>query len=191
MGMSLAAILLGVPGRLRKLRGLNVGVTPLTPDGGAGDLTVLETYFIRETTRPFIFSHALTEQAGQNNASQSSVEVASLTGPGAINGIWVQTRTKTTGINALFDYGLEVLVDGVDIIPAGWKHTDTANGYYVGATCPLGGARIMRDPYDVFYFPAPFVIPFKSTLVVNLIHNETEATTTLLTSVWVNAWKTE
>jgi hypothetical protein len=193
--MSLVAVLLGVPGKLRRLRGHNAPVrqtlTPMGPhyvflsDGGPA------------SWHPPLWTHAVEALQAPNNAAVVKTEVCSLTGPGAVDAVWLKTRANGIATNTLVSYGLEVLVDGVDLMPGDWRHEhnpfrERSHLYsaaiggvhptyqYVGASGGYSNPNFVR---------ASVPIPFDQSLVVNVVHYETESTL-LFTDCWVNAWNT-
>jgi hypothetical protein len=199
--MSILVPLLGLPSKIRKLRAHHAPTGELTP---SAEVTAVYSSLatVSGGWKPTVFSDALEEQPGLNNASIVTTEVASYTGAGALDGVWVSTRTTANlSISSLYSYGLEVIVDGVDLMPAGWRHTGTfSSGIQLwAARAALGGVVQTSATGNVtgtVLMPPQFgrasaPVPFQSSLVVNLVHYETEQTLAMRTSCWVNAWKTE
>jgi hypothetical protein len=206
--MSLIAPLLGLPGKIRKLRGHNAPKLPLSAKGSAVQSwgTNNQTQAIQNdvpTWGPVEHSHAI-EVISQNNALETTTEVCNISGRGAINGVWLLLYTSGTNFNAgdagTYEYGLEILVDGVDIMPPNWRLSEYLSAYRVFIDSPLGGVRIIQSTIayaDGFtertlceFAKSSLVVPFDSSLVVNLIHYESQSALAKA-KCWVNAWETE
>lgn len=204
--MSLAALLLGLPAKVFKLRGHNAPATPIVPPqyysnyqytNHSTTLGNFTSYASR--WHPDVYSHGLLDQNGLNNSTIVSTEVCSLTGKGAIDGSWIKIYVFSQGIQSTPIYGLEIIVDGVNIVPSDWRLTQLmgANSCLVGG--PIGRAGIHKNFSPSSGFGADeghftccnSPIPFKESLVVNLVHYATAQTTTMKVSCYVNAWLTE
>jgi hypothetical protein len=198
--MSLVATLLGVPGMLKKLQVSNAAKTPIVASPAVISEALDDSSALSSASnrfRPVVFSHALEDLAGQNNASEVTTEVANMTGPGVVNGVWLMTRSPSSVAGSvLFRYGVQILVDGEDVLPAGWRHEGTMSQRYVGISSPLGGAALVANfnatanasAIEPHFACAPFKVEFRTSLVVNLVHYETEGTSQVRTYCWVNAW---
>ena len=207
--MSIDALLLGLPGKIRKLRAFSPPKTPLHlptsvyQSGGT-------SYREYEAACP-LYSAALTK-AGTNNSVVASHEVLNLSGKGAVNGVWVNSLTDgvsaPSGGTIIQMWGLEIILDGTDITPPGWVHT--VNKYFSSSsqfcrTSPaIGGVQASKtarydggsgynvSTYTHLMVPASVPIPFDSSLVVNFIHLQSNVTSTAYKNTcWVNAWLTE
>lgn len=206
--MSLAALLLGLPAKVFKLRGNNAPVTPIVPPEFVfnyqytGHSTSTAPNFTSQFAprwHPDLYSHGIIDQNGLNNASIVSTEVCNLTGKGAIDGAWIKIYVFPSGIQSTPNYGLEIIVDGVNIVPSDWRLTTlmVANACLVGG--PLGRAGIHKNfspnsnsGADEAHFTChASPIPFKESLVVNLVHYASSMTTLMKVSCYVNAWLTE
>jgi hypothetical protein len=203
--MSLDVILLGLPAKIRRLRGNNAGVTPLTKavrtvNYNVGTTAVAGIVDDFQNWRPDHYTEALLLTGlSPNNALETSTEVCNITGPGVLDGVWLLMYTRNAVITGSpYIYGVEIIVDGVDIVPPGWRLDQSlvsTPSYYILGDAPLGdfhvrlayGTSSVRFPV---FAPSSFRIPFKESLVVNLIHYET-GSANFRTACWVNAWKTE
>lgn len=193
--MSLAALLLGLPAKVFKLRGHNAPVVPFT--SLRGPVHSIYQTVNSDLDEPHTWSHSLAV-IGQNNAVQTSTEVCSLSGKGAIDGAWIRTHNANSSNPYTFSYGIEIIVDGQDIIPAGWRHEKSvmSEGTML-VSSPVGGCGFAVNLFSntfrnrAVFERASAPIPFKSSLVINLIHYSSAATTFLKTNVHVNAWLTE
>jgi hypothetical protein len=205
--MSLDALLLGLPGKIRKLRGNDAPKTPLHVPESIYEKGYpnYDRYYV---SCP-LYSASLTK-LGTNNTVVASHEVLNLSGKGAVNGVWVNSLTdgNTVAGTAIQRWGLEILVDGTDITPPGWVHTvsdvfSVDGGLYCRTSPAIGGvqsnitAHAAATGYALITIshvmvPASVPIPFDSSLVVNFIHLESNSTSTYYTNTcWVNAWLTE
>lgn len=205
--MSLAALLLGLPAKVFKLRGHNAPATPIVPP------QYVEKYQYRaynttsnasfaaqiEKWHPALYSHGIIEQLGLNNAAVVSTEVCRLTGRGAIDGAWIKITVTTSGLTGTASYGMEIIVDGVNIVPNDWRLNRVlqANSCLMGCTIGRAGIHVnfssaSNAGADEGHFTCcNSPIPFKESLVVNLVHYQTNQTGSLKVSCYVNAWLTE
>lgn len=211
--MSLTSLLLGVPGKLRKLRGQNAPKMPLPTlpakisidngDTWAWDTKVWDCP---------VYTHSIV-QPGLNNAVETRYEVVNLSGKGAVDGIWVSTQPTSilhigaSNVVEVQTWGIEVLLDGVDVAPSGWKHNCNGTGHIFHGVSPvIGGCESLLTGYgydgsETNYTTrriwsdimrrASVPIPFNESLVVTLIHIETNSSTRNKTTCYVNAWLTE
>jgi hypothetical protein len=199
--MSLAATLLGVPGLIKKLRGHNAPAAPLGLTGSVDVVRTTNSIFATShaTWKPALRTHQVLDHASLNNSTELVVPVASLTGKGAFDGVWVKmTLAPTTSVACTYE--VQIIVDGVDIAPTGYSHALAAtvvSNYYASVSAAVGGAAIVSAPQPpdaALLFPvferASVPIPFNSSLEVNLVH-VSSTSASFRTSCWVNAWLTE
>ena len=208
--MSLAALLLSLPGKVRKLRGNNAPAFPLflpqtTVRSDLFNIPTVSRYY-QNGSCP-LATHYLSK-SGTNNSVISSHEVANISGTGVVNGIWVHSGSSSEAA-LLQDWGLEIIIDGVDRTPAGWSHRMShanRSGYNRAAiafTPAIGGVHyglesanssssvsIIYVYYRAVGVTASVPVPFNSSLVVNLIHKESNSSS-FGAACWVNAWLTE
>jgi hypothetical protein len=202
--MSIASLLLGLPGAVKRLRGHNAPKAPLPLNNEVSSVVgdTYASYLVASHAhwKPTIFTHGVEHRA-LNNSAQVSTEVANLSGRGAFDAVWLLTRLTTANnkISYTYSYRVEILVDGVDVAPLLYAHTDTwQRGGYAGVSAAVGGARIWSNAnpasdaggYEPHWERFSVPIPFRNSLVVNLIH-ETTNSVDLYTRCWVNAWLTE
>jgi len=196
--MSLTAALLGVPGLIKKLQGHNAPATPLALSGPVDVAWTAESGLSTTYTtwKPSLRTHQVLNHLSLNNSTQLVIPVASLTGKGAFDGVWVMMILFPTS-STTCTYDVQIIVDGVDIAPTAYVHT-MANAafpaqYWASVSAPVGGASIVKTPTNALVPPvferASVPIPFNSSLVVNLVHVSSTAAT-FRTSCWVNAWLT-
>lgn len=199
--MSIASLLLGLPGAVKRLRGHNAPKMPLhlpCPSISHTESPTNQPQFDATSSRwrPAPVSHEI-EHSSLNNSSVVSVEAVNLSGPGAFDGVWLMTRrTSNTSGYATFEYDIEVLVDGVDVAPAAFAHQGVIQNGAWGVLASAAAGAVSITPnnsttaYRAQWERASAPIPFKSSLVVNLIHRSSNVLT-LKTKCWVNAWQTE
>jgi len=206
--MSLIAPLLSVPGRVRKLRGHSAPKLPLSTKGSAvqswqTNTNTDDVLLVVPNWGPLEYSHVLSV-ASQNNEFQTETEVCNISGRGAVDGVWLLFYTSdanfTVSDRGTYEYGLEILVDGVDIMPAGWRLSESVTEYEVDVDSPLGGVRITKSRVAYAdwssertyceFAKSSLVIPFASSLVVNLVHYKSQSAR-VTAKCWVNAWETE
>jgi hypothetical protein len=202
--MSLVSLLLGLPSKVKKLRGNNAPAVPLTlPANTMDELQLVAssygnlTQFVREW-RPPGFSHYV-EHRSLNNASVVSIPVADISGKGTFDAVWLLMRREDSTGAKLVEYEVEVIVDGVNISPGFLMSVSMSDGR-LGAWSHsvVGGASITPNfslqansgAYEPQWAKATSPIPFKQSLVVNIIH-KTSDTLYAYTRCWVNAWLTE
>jgi hypothetical protein len=198
--MSLTATLLGVPGLVKKLRGHNAPATPLGLPGAvelvSGSNSNLPSAYA--TWKPALRTHQTLDHASLNNSTSLVIPVASLTGKGALDGVWVKT-TLAASVLSTCTYDVQIIVDGVDITPTAYSHamsaTQTSTYFYAALSAAVGGASIIKAHLDSnlglstcpIFERASVPIPFNSSLVVNLVH-VSSTSAAYRTSCWVNAW---
>jgi hypothetical protein len=132
--------------------------------------------------------------------------VANLSGKGVVNGVWVNTIVEQEWAITQ-DWGVEIILDGVDRTPPGWSHrivypvrsnvnrSIMCTTPAIGGVLPIREAESSRNDYINSYLrdimiPASAPVPFNSSLVVNFIHKETSSTNEG-SRCYVNAWLTE
>jgi hypothetical protein len=153
--------------------------------------------FVREW-RPPGFSHYV-EHRSPNNASVVSIPVADISGKGTFDAVWLLMRREDSTGAKLVEYEVEVIVDGVNISP-GFLMSVSMLNLRIGAWSHsvVGGVSITPNfslqsnsgAYEPQWAKATSPIPFKQSLVVNIIH-KTSDTLYAYTRCWVNAWLTE
>ena len=202
--MSLTALLLGLPGKVRKLRAFDAPKIPLHVPGYSYQ-SGLTTNYTYERSCP-LYSASL-EKLGTNNAVVASYEVINLSGKGAVNGVWVSTISATGTGAPIQLWGLEILLDGTDITPPGWVHnvvpsfgetrrfcftSPAIGGVQANKTADSSTSTYRQFTYTHVMVPASVPIPFDSSLVVNFIHLESNSSNSnIKNTCWVNAWLTE
>ena len=206
--MSLIAPLLGLPGRVRKLRGHNAPKLPAvesiappvtqcenahwTPLGQANEQSQISRLRQPHETH-FAFLIA------QNNAVVLLDEACNITGKGSLHGVWLTYSGYLLSGTTWARFGANIIVDGVELVDQNWEFDtrvypagDQSNIISEGGplndavVIPLIGTLAFQWNYENTervvtraFVPLQKPLVFDGSLVINLVHKESEAASNL------------
>ena len=196
--MSLIAPLLGLPGRVRKLRGYNAPKLPtagsISPvvtkaDNQSWEIAIQNvahsqiTRLVQAHETHFAFLKA------QNNAVELSEPACDITGSGALYGVWMIYSGYLEETNSWIRIGASVVVDGVELVDQAWEWDSRVfpSGEASGLVSADGTRTAVKIPflgtlehvtgggvYKKEYVPLLKPLRFDQSLEINLIHKESE-----------------
>ena len=205
--MSLIAPLLSVPGRVRKLRGNNAPKLPAA-ESIAPTVTQCEnshwaplsqssqTTQISRLRQPHETHFAFL--IAQNNAVVLPNEACNITGNGSLHGVWLTYSGYLLSGTTWARFGANIIVDGVELVdqdwefdtrvyPAGDQSGIVSEGSFNAVSIPLIGTQSFQWDYENglrvvrrAFVPLLKPLVFDESLVINLVHKESEASPTLV-----------